>query len=87
MDYRQEIQRIADRLKTDRGVDPKWRNKITARLEELAAMSHMLTGTRAPTAAQTPNLDQIADGMGGAEIPDALKQYANPNQIQPPQVS
>jgi hypothetical protein len=50
-------------------------------------MSHMLTGTRAPTAAQTPNLDQIADGMGGAEIPDALKQYANPNQIQPPQVS
>jgi hypothetical protein len=86
MDYAILLQQIIDDLKTDREVNPKWRNLVVAQLERLQPWCLMLYDT--PDFHQPlPNVDEYDDtqdaGTPGdiSEIPEAFRDIADPRRI------
>ena len=93
MDYAIELQRIIDALAEEKTTQPKWRNKIKARLEELQPWCLMLyeTPSFSDPMPATPNqnpYDHVSPGPASqadiTNIPPSLREFANPDQLQPP---
>jgi hypothetical protein len=95
MEYGIELQYIIDELKTEVGLDNKWRNKVIARLEEVQVYCLMLR--EQPSFDIVPGeIEQMAGdpmppayGAGTAtinQIPESLREHADPNKLQPPTV-
>lgn len=80
MNYIQELQRIIDALKDDKTADPKWRNKMTARLDELQAFVPNLHRDQAPG-----GLTPKRAGASLDDIPEALREFVDPSKITPQQ--
>lgn len=93
MEYAIEMQRIIDQLRLDKAANPKWRNKVIARLEELQTFTLMLYETPSyDTMPAAPSLDDIAAGMSSRtpatplsmdDIPLSLREHVDPSQVQP----
>lgn len=98
MDYAIEIQRIIDALKEDKETHPLWRNKISARLTELQPWCLMLYEPPSfsgdmpyPVQNDDGSMSTVIPGqpqpgsLDISQIPESLREFADPNKLQPPE--
>jgi hypothetical protein len=92
MEYGIELQYIIDELRQDKTANPKWRNKVIARLEEIQVFMLMLH--------EQPSFDtmplQVYDEAGYIDpevmaqikpvtmdqVPASLREFADPGKLQ-----
>lgn len=79
MKYELELTTIIETMRADSVADPKWRNKLISRLEEVQAMSHMLYG-RIGSSTSPTDYDGHGYTVSGEmpdPIPDSLREFSH----------